>query len=196
MKVNKWQYRNLKMFEACSRQKRIDSDYYVEGYAATFERYLLFEDENGPVYEQFLPEAFDGCDLSDVIFQYDHEGKIFARTSNKTLVVEADNKGLFMCADLSRTEGAKELYNEISNGMVTKMSWGFLPWKWNFDKANRTVVHTRIKKVFDVSAVSLPANDITEIYARTLTDNFSNGFFRDVATREKILLKLKLEGIL
>ena len=84
MKVNKWQYRNLKMFEACSRQKRIDSDYYVEGYAATFERYLLFEDENGPLYEQFLPEAFDGCDLSDVIFQYDHEGKIVARTYNKT----------------------------------------------------------------------------------------------------------------
>lgn len=42
--------------------------------------------------------------MSDVILQYDHNGRVFARTTNNTLVVEADDTGLFMAADLSKTE--------------------------------------------------------------------------------------------
>ena len=43
---------------------------------------------------QIAPGAFDGCDLSDVIMQYDHTGRVFARTGNDTLEAGPDNIGL------------------------------------------------------------------------------------------------------
>ena len=138
----------------------------MEGYAATYEPYLLFETVEGPVYEQFTREAFASCDMSDVIMQYDHQGKVFARKSNGTLIVESDDKGLFICADLSKSSGSKDLYEEISSGLVTKMSWGFLPGDpgdYYFDQPTRTLIHKRVKKIYDVSAVSIPANQDTEI---------------------------------
>ena len=81
--------------------KRIATDYYVEGYATTFNSpYLLFEFEDGwKYYEVIEAHAVDGADLSDVIFQYNHSGRVFARQSNKSLIVQPDNTGLFMCAD-------------------------------------------------------------------------------------------------
>ena len=80
--------------------KRITTDYYVEGYATTFNSpYLLFEFEDGwKYYEVIEAHAVDGADLSDVIFQYNHSGRVFARQSNKSLIVQPDNTGLFMCA--------------------------------------------------------------------------------------------------
>lgn len=65
-------------------KKRLDSNYYVEGYAARYEPYALWEDEDGPIYEEFVRGCFDGCDMSDVIMQFDHEGKVLARQRNKT----------------------------------------------------------------------------------------------------------------
>ena len=105
--------------------KRIDTEYYVEGYATTFDKpYLLYEFEDGTkFYERIDAHALDGADMSDVIMQYDHEGRVFARQSNNTLILELDVKGLFVAADLSRTDLARGLYQDISAGMITKMSW-------------------------------------------------------------------------
>lgn len=185
-----------------AEQKRIQSDYYVEGYAATYEPYLLFETEAGPIYEQFTREAFHGCDMSDVIMQYDHQGKVFARQSNRTLIVEPDENGLFMCADLSKSAGAKDLFEEISAGLITKMSWGFQPGDpgdYCFDERSRTLIHNRIKKIYDVSAVSIPANQDTEIYVRSFTDGEIGRALQELQARReakmKLILKLKLEGV-
>ena len=82
------------------------------------------------------------------------------------MIVESDDKGLFICADLSKSSGSKDLYEEISSGLVTKMSWGFLPGDpgdYYFDQPTRTLIHKRVKKIYDVSAVSIPANQDTEI---------------------------------
>ena len=51
--------------------------------------------------------------MSDVIMQYDHTGRVFARQSNKTLILEPDAKGLFVAADLSKTDLARGLYQDI-----------------------------------------------------------------------------------
>lgn len=180
-----------------TEQKRIDSNYYVEGYAARYEPYLLFEDESGKYYERFERDCFSGCDMSDIIMQYNHTGKVLARQRNKTLIVETDNNGLFICADLGKSEAARSMYEEISNGLVDRMSWGFIPGDYYFDKQSRTIVHTKVKKIFDVSAVSIPANDDTNIQARS----FINGEIEKLAQelrereKEKLNLKLKLEGI-
>jgi HK97 family phage prohead protease len=150
----------------------------VEGYATTFtEPYLLYEDDGYRLWESVDPHAYDECDLSDVIMQYNHEGRVFARISNNTLRVQPDDQGLFIEADLGGTELGRQLYEEIAGGYTDKMSFGFIVDK---DEELRTEAEdgrvdilrtiTGISKLFDVSAVSIPANDATSIAVRNLTD--------------------------
>ena len=164
------QYRSMSMTAVPQSDKLIDSEFYVEGYAANYERYQLFETESGAVYEQFTRENFEGVDLSDVIMQYDHSGEVFARVKNGSLIVKTDDKGLFIAADLGRTQRGREVYEMIAKGMIDKMSWSFIPAKVHFDKDTRTITYGGIRKIFDVSAVSIPANDTTDIHARSLID--------------------------
>ncbi len=183
-------------------QKRIDSDYYVEGYATTFEPYELFKTDDGKlVYERISPQAFVGAKMDDVIFQYDHEGRVFARTSNDTLGLEVDNKGLFIYADLSKTEGSRALFEDIRCGLVTKMSWKFriAPNGDEFDAKTRTFIINKVSDVYDVSAVSIPANNQTSISARksdieTLQKEERTRKERDLK-KKKLQLKLKLGGM-
>jgi HK97 family phage prohead protease len=132
---------------------------------------VLYYDLDGePVYERFERGCFDNCDMSDIIYQYDHSGRVFARTGNGSLIVEADDNGLFMAADLGRTEAAREHYGDVAAGMVTKMSWRFRVGEYYYDAPNRTIVHKTVAKIYDVSGVSIPANDNTEINARAWVD--------------------------
>lgn len=172
---------------------RLPASCYVEGYAALYEPYVLYEDPEGPVYERFEPGCFDGADMDDVIMQYDHAGKVLARTANHTLLVEADEHGLFFAADLGRTGGARSLYEDIQTGMVTKMSWRFRPGDYHYEAGSRTLVHTRIAKVYDVSAVSIPANDMTEIHARAWADGEIVQAARSEAALEQRRRKLRLK---
>lgn len=194
---NEMQVRALQVFAPAPEAKRIDSNYYVEGYAARYEPYVLYEWEDGPIYERFERGCFDGCDISDVIFQLNHQGTVMARQSNGSLIVEADETGLFTAADLGRTEAARNLYEEISTGMITKMSWGFIVGDYYYDKDTRTIVHTKVKKIFDVSAVSIPANQNTEINARSWADGVIDLAARSEAElderRRKLRLKLNLQ---
>jgi HK97 family phage prohead protease len=193
---NEMQVRALQVFTPATT-KRIDSNYYVEGYAARYEPYVLYEDENGPIYERFERGCFDGCDMSDIIFQLNHQGTVMARQSNGSLIVEADQNGLFTAADLGRTEAARRLYEEISTGMITKMSWGFILGECYYDRDTRTIVHKSVKKIFDVSAVSIPANQNTEINARSWADGVIDLAARSEAAlderRRKLRLKIQLQ---
>lgn len=169
------EYRNTFAIEVRSAEEAKENDYTVKGYATTFnEPYLLYDWGDYKVYEQIDARAFDDCDMNDVIMQYDHSGRVFARTSNETLQLRTDSHGLYIEADLGGTEAGRALYEEIKGGYTTKMSFGFIVAE---DKrevindrenkvttVNRTI--TKISKLFDVSAVSLPANDGTDISAR------------------------------
>lgn len=178
------------------KPKLIETEHYVEGYALTWERYKLWGDEadGTAVYEQFSRGNFDGCDMSDVIMQYDHAGRVFARQSNESLALEFDDRGLRIGADLGRTDGARQLYDDIRAGMVTKMSWGFIPdYKtMKFDEKTRTLTYGKIKKIFDVSAVSIPANDGTNISARTFVDGEIERVTQELRERKRKLLSLRL----
>ena len=165
------EYRNMEIRAAAD-----GGDMVVEGYATTFnEPYLLWKEDNYTVYEQVDRNAFTGCDMSDVIMQYDHEGRVFARMSNGTLSCTPDEHGLLTRADLGGTEQGRQLYEEIAGGYTTKMSFGFTVAEDNRDIAENTetgeVTITRtirkLRKLYDVSAVSLPANPATNIAART-----------------------------
>ena len=152
--VKEREYRALAApLSVAAAAKRIQTDYYVEGYATTFDSpYLLFEFEDGwKYYERIDGHALDGADMTDVIMQYDHTGRVFARQSNKSLIVQPDNVGLFVCADLGRTEGARGLYQDIEQKMITKMSWAFVVAKDSIteDRKARTITRDvlEIKKV-------------------------------------------------
>lgn len=196
--VKEREYRALAApLSAAAAAKRITTDYYVEGYATTFNSpYLLYEFEDGwKYYEVIEDHAVDGADLSDVIFQYNHSGRVFARQSNKSLIVQPDNNGLFVCADLGRTDGAKQLYQDIAEGMVTKMSWAFTVKRDSIteDREKRTITRNiqEIKKVFDVSAVDRPANEDTEISARNFATRSYEQIRAECLQRRAQLLKIR-----
>ena len=170
-------------------KKRFDTDYYVEGYASTFnDPYPIYCDFAGDEYlEVVSPDAFRDADMSDVIMQYDHEGRVYARGSNGTLIVEPDEHGLFVAADLSRSQASRELYEEIAAGLITRMSWAFTVAADEFDRETRTTTITRVKKVFDVSAVSLPADPNTEISARNLLNGVIEQSRKELARRKSAL---------
>lgn len=180
------------------REQRIASDRYVEGYAARYDTYLLYDDgERGKTFERFEPSAFDGCDMSDVILQFDHAGRVFARTTNGTLLVEPDAEGLFMAADLDRTELARGLFDDIAAKMLTKMSWRFRLGEYYIEEKagskDVTIVHTKIPKIYDVSVVSIPANQETEINARDLVTGVRDEIARREAELEDRRRRLRLK---
>lgn len=156
----------------------------MEGYATTFDKYCLMERGGKKIYEVVSRNAFDNADLSDVILQYDHDGPVFARTSNGTLGMEVDDHGLFIWADLSRTSRAKQLYEDIQSGNITQMSIRCKA-STSFDGDTQTI--ERVGKLIDVSAVSIPANDHTAIVART-----ADAYERE-RKRKLLALKLKVE---
>ena len=173
----------------------------VEGYATTFDdKYLLYGWEDYEVWEQIDKNAFADCDMSDVIMQYNHEGRVFARTGNQTLRIEADGVGLKTTADLGGTEIGRQLFEEIKGGYTTKMSMGF---KVGEDKReivedherNKTVVTrtiTKITKLYDVSAVSLPANDATSISARAFGAGVVDEIVQELCKRNEQKQRIRI----
>lgn len=195
--VKEREYRELAQpLVARKREEKSDEpSYIVEGYATTFDKpYVLFEDVDGTKYYEVIDRhALDNADMSDVIMQYDHNGRVFARNSNNTLQLDLDDTGFKVTADLSRTELAKGLYEDIAAGMITKMSWAFVVTKDAYDQKTRTRTVLEVKKVYDVSAVSIPANDDTMIAAR----NYVNGR-RELEQREQLakrVAKLKIDTL-
>ena len=151
-----------------------DTDYTVTGYATTFdEPYTLYGIGDGKVVkEQVSRNAFDNTDRSDTIMQYDHQGIVFARLSNDTLKLTVDDHGLFVEAYLGGTSNGRNLYEEIKGGYINKMSFGFTVTDDDLAEADYGYLRTikAIGKLYDVSAVSIPANDYTEISARNHID--------------------------
>lgn len=170
------QYRNM-CLEIRKKEDSAEESFFVRGYATTYnEPYVLYADDECEIREQVDPNAFENCDMSDVIMQYDHEGRVFARISNKTLSLTSDDKGLLIEADLGGTTIGRQLYEEIKGGYTSKMSFGFTvndDVVEEFTEGTKRVYMrtiTQIGKLYDVSAVSLPANDGTEISARAFCD--------------------------
>lgn len=172
-----------------------EGSYVVEGYATTFnDPYLLYEFGGEKVFECVDRKAFDGCDMSDVIFQYDHAGMVYARTRNGSLKLEIDEHGLKVTADLGLTEESRKVYEAIQNGLIDRMSFAFTVDEDKWDEKTRTSTITRIGKLFDVSAVSIPANPNTEISAerKALLDGEIERVRTERCEREARLKKIRL----
>ena len=200
------QYRSCTEMRISSNE---DDSCKVEGYATVFEKpYLLYSNRSFELFEVVDKHALDEADLSDVIMQYDHSGRVFARTRNNTLKIDIDGKGLKVNADLSGTKLGREIHEEIKGGYTDRMSYCYIPSKTEEtyvedEEIGKTIITRRImkiSKVYDVSAVSIPANDATIISARSAFDGVierlkSEGLKMpdEKADEQRKLLKLKLK---
>lgn len=186
------QYRDVPMDKI---QHRAEGDeMIVDGYATTFGApYLLWEEPDFAVYEEIDARAFDETDLSDVIMQYNHEGRVFARGSNNTLQIRPDDFGLQTLARLNGTQLGRAIWEEVDGGYATKMSMGFVvgederTYTEDYETGKITVNRkiTKIKKLYDVSIVSLPANDATSISARSYSEGVIAEIRGEIAERVK-----------
>lgn len=170
-----------------------EENYIVEGYATTFnDPYVLFEFDGIKYMEEIDRYALDSANMADVIFLYDHEGMVFARMSNGTLEVRPDERGLYIRADLSRTEASRRMFESIKAGMVTQMSWSFTIEEDSYNTETHVRKILKVKRVYDVSAVSIPANPNTDISARSYWDGVIAMERRSERERAAKKLRLKL----
>lgn len=189
------EYRNFSM--GLSPVKDEGSPYTVRGYATTFDQPYDFGYDGAR--ERVLRSALDGADMSDVIFQLNHEGPVMARMRNGSLKIELDDHGMGIEAALGGSSYGRDLYEAIGNGLIDRMSWGFLVDEggWEYDPDARLFTITRVKKVFDVSAVSLPADEDTEIYARSYIDGVIEAERRqEMSQREQQEERIRLASLL
>lgn len=173
------EYRSFEVRALEPQEQEEEQRKVVRGYASTFENpYTLWDDGETVIREVIDSHAFDDTDMSDVIMQYNHEGRVFARESNGTLKVNPDEVGVAIEADLGGTELGRQIYDEVRGGYTNKMSVGMKIDRsrdvWTSEKLNGKNVELRrvmrVAKLYDVSAVSLPANDATSISVRSLVD--------------------------
>ena len=176
MKTNR-EYRSMEL--RVLPQETEEKNYLVEGYASTFESYVLMTIDGIDYSERIEPNAFDEADMTDVVFRVDHEGAVYARTSAGTVEVWTDEHGLAQRTNLGKTQRARDLYADIEAGNYPKMSFAFTVADEHYDKATHTRVIERIAKVYDVSPVSFPANPTTELSIAT------RDYFNGVIEAEK-----------
>lgn len=177
--------KNYRDYREVHKELEPKENYTVEGYCALWEPYILLEVDNVPYYEQIHKEALDEADMSDIIFQLNHEGRVYARQSNNTLRVTTDNKGIYIKADLSSTEASRSIYEDIEKGLLNKQSWAFTVAEEYFDKETRTRHITKIKKVYDCSVVALASNTDTNIKISDKEERSRANYIDGVINKEK-----------
>lgn len=185
------EYRNMPLLVEKREEGTDETTYIVEGYASTFDEYELFNDGEDSFCERIEPTAFDETDMTDVVFLLDHEGRVYARTRNGSVSISVDEHGLYNKVDLSKTTTSREVYEDIKCGNYDRMSFAFTVKEDEIehDTENHKYLR-RIKKVgklFDISAVSFPANPNTQIglSSRSAFDGFIEAERLELAKREE-----------
>lgn len=130
-------------------------------------------------YDEIIePGALNGTDLKDVRFLVNHDlSKIpLARSrrnnGNSTMQLMVDNNGMGIrvLLDTENNADARSLYSAVQRGDISGMSFmfGISDEEWeNLDSEHPTRHIKAISIVVEVSAVTFPAYESTEINARS-----------------------------
>ena len=174
------QFRDFRLTKIETRSNEEEKQELVlEGIACTFDQEtVLYKGKYYECREKIASGAFDNCDMTDVIFNFNHCGRVYARTRNKSLELSVKEDGLHMKAILMPEDnGHAELYRDIQSGLIDKMSFAFHVKESSFEYIERADDQTieirtvtEIDKLYDVSAVDIPAYDTTSISARGAFD--------------------------
>jgi len=150
-----------------------DERMIVEGKAITYDDPTVLFEWDGIEYKEVIEKgAFFGADLKDAFFKYNHTDSIMAmaRFKNGTLQFDERDDGVYIRAELANTTAGRDLYELIKRGDIDKMSFAFSIEKERYDELNTTWYVEKIKKIWDVAAVPVPAYENTQIFARRLDE--------------------------
>lgn len=169
----------------------------IEGKAIVYgEKTRLFSLGDTDYFEVIESGALTNADVSDVFLKYNHADNIMvmARTRNGSLRIEEREDGVYIVAQVANTSAGRDLYELVRRGDIDKMSFAFTERSEHFDSLENTWYVRDIEKLYDVSAVTVPAYSSTDLYARRL-DELENHKTRlenlkRVKTRIKVLNKL------
>lgn len=199
--------RNFENFKIHERREENESpEYLIEGIACVFDNPTVLFEYDGVEYKEVVSrDAFNDADINDVIFNYNHGGRVYARTRNDSLHLEVKEDGLHVRLSLDpNDEGHMQLYRDIKKGLIDKMSYAYtVPVDGEeYDSETHTCTVLKIKKLYDVSAVDIPAYDSTSISARAFIDldkslkeklDSDASKKRNVVQRKNIAEAIKLE---
>lgn len=145
-----------------------DDGIKVSGYAAVFDQET---DIAGLFREKIARGAFvDAIGRDDVVFLINHDGLPLARTRSGTLTLREDDHGLYMETVLDAEDpDVRSIVGKMKRGDLDKMSFAFWPDVQEWDDSGEIPLRT-VKKasLYDVSIVTTPAYDGTEIALRSL----------------------------
>nr|DAQ20634.1 MAG TPA: prohead serine protease [Caudoviricetes sp.] len=145
---------------------------HLQGYALTFD--TVSEDLG--FRETIRKGALDNADMSNVVLNFNHSmDKPLARNNKSegvgSLVLSVDEKGLFFDAIPTETSYAKDLLENMRQGLISKCSFAFsLDYEdrdsqsWDWDDGSRGYdfrTINKIAKIYDVSIVTNPAYEST-----------------------------------
>lgn len=147
-----------------------DKKMEIKGYAVVFDSPETYD------YTEVIDKhALDKTDMTDVVLRYNHEDTfmVLARTRNKSLNLNVDDKGLFMEATLQDDISQhRDIYNAIKSGLIDKQSFAFTVEEDNYDYDTDTRTITKIGKLFDVSVVDQPFYNATDVSVASSNDDF------------------------
>lgn len=141
----------------------------VEGIACVFNQAT----DLGWFTEEIDRNAFEGCDFSDVVLNFNHDNSlILARTTNGSLTLYTDEKGLHQRAEIVKTSTGEDVLTLVRNKLISKMSFAFTiandgeEWVERDGEKDHRIIK-KIGRLYDVSLVTFPAYEQTSVSARS-----------------------------
>ena len=137
----------------------------LEGYAAVYNS----ETDLGPFREVIRPGAFDDVMENDVRALINHDPNlVLGRTTNGTLELSSDERGLKYRVKLGSQSYARDFYESVKRGDISQSSFAFTIDKqsWNEERTVRSV--DKVRQLLDVSPVTYPAYSAATVQARDL----------------------------
>ena len=159
----------------------------MRGTPIVFNTPTVLYEMDGIEYKEIIARgALDECDMSDFILNRNHgqnDSTVYARTRNNSITYTITDHGLDFAAFLDKEdERHRNLHRDVLKRRIDKMSFSFVVRECSYDRETHTRTITKIKKLYDVSAVDFPAYNDTSI--TTARDFFS-------AEREKEFKELE-----
>ena len=148
-----------------------DGKNVVVGYGAVFNSE---SNDLGGFVEYIAPGAFDGRLEDDVRFLINHDGLPLARTTNNTLRLSVDERGLKYEADMPDTTLANDLMTLLRNGTISQSSFAFTVEEDSWENVEGRNIRTinKVSRLYDVSSVTYPAYNEAGSFALRSLENW------------------------
>lgn len=166
-------YRRLMQVRALDVEENDEQKMLIEGKAVAFDEETVLFKYEGIDYKEIINKgALDEADISQAFLKYNHTDSIMAmaRTKNGTLKIDIKEDGVYFLAELANTTAGRDLYELVRRGDIDKMSFAFTIKEESYDKKQHLWTIKKIDKLYDVAAVTIPAYNNTEVFARRYDD--------------------------